>query len=431
MKNNKYRNNNRNRKTLNTSRPNNRINEEETIYRENENRTYKDSYRDENYVYRHKENLSYEDSITYEKNKHKKSKISFLWKLSSIISLIFIGFLILADIFFRPTKIFVIAIILFLLIVSYFLLKRRRAYFSKFILKILMIIASIAMILFMLTYLYTSSVVKGMNKENVELDAGMDTRNGINILILGLDTEGSIDAISRSDVNILTSINYAKDTINLTSIPRDTYLPIALGGNDQYDKLTHAGIYGVESSMKTIENSLDTPVNNYVKINFTSFIDLVDVIGGIKVNNDYAFTSINNIYFPEGEIELDGNQALAFVRERYALSDGDAGRGNNQKKALFAIISKLVSLESIKNFPEIMGVIEDSMTTNLPTNIMFNSMVEFLISGGFDSQELFLGGQDTMGLPSYAMPGYELYMFVPDEASMTEISNQINRLLNE
>ena len=171
-----------------------------------------------------------------------------------------------------------------------------------------------------------------------------------NVYISGIDTHGPISSVSRSDVNIIMTVNKKTGKILLTTTPRDSYVKIADGGNNQYDKLTHAGIYGVDASIHTLENLYDIKIDYYARLNFTSFTKIIDIIGGVDVYNDQSFVShIGNYNFEPGMLHLDSAHALAFVRERYSLTDGDNDRGKNQEKVITAIIKKLSTKEALSN----------------------------------------------------------------------------------
>ena len=164
-----------------------------------------------------------------------------------------------------------------------------------------------------------------------------DNPNSVNILkkpfniyISGVDTYGKINSATRSDVNILLTVNPETAKIHMTWIPRDYY--VAINDSIYKDKLTHAGIYGIDKSIYAVENVLDTKVNYYVKINFTSLVNIVNTLGDITVYNDHAFTSQDKIRYKKGEITLNGEEALSFVRERKNVPGGDEGRGKNQLK---------------------------------------------------------------------------------------------------
>ena len=204
-----------------------------------------------------------------------------------------------------------------------------------------------------------------------------------NIYISGIDTYGPISSVSRSDVNIIMTVNQETKKILLTSTPRDAYVPIADGGNNQNDKLTHAGIYGVDASIHTLENLYGIDLNYYARLNFTSFLKLIDLLGGVDVNNDQEFTSLHgNYHFPVGNVHLDSERALGFVRERYSLANGDGDRGRNQQKVISAIVQKLTSAEALKNFDDIMQSLQDSVQTNMPPETMVSLVNAQLASGG-------------------------------------------------
>ena len=140
--------------------------------------------------------------------------------------------------------------------------------------------------------IYTYKISKKI--ENAQSPA---TNNDVfNIYVSGIDTYGPVSSVSRSDVNIIMTVNRKTKKVLLTTTPRDAYVPIADGGNNQNDKLTHAGIYGVEASIHTLENLYGIKTNYYIRLNFTSFLKLVDLLGGIDVYNDQEFTSLHGNY---------------------------------------------------------------------------------------------------------------------------------------
>lgn len=252
-----------------------------------------------------------------------------------------------------------------------------------------------------------------------------------NIYVSGIDTYGPISSVSRSDVNILMTVNRDTKKILLTTTPRDSYVPIADGGNNQKDKLTHAGIYGVDSSIHTLENLYGVDINYYVRLNFTSFLKLIDLLGGVDVYNDQEFTSLHGqFHFPVGNVHLNSAQALGFVRERYSLADGDRDRGRNQQKVIVAIIQKLTSTEALKNYSNIIESLQDSLQTNMPLETMMDLVNGQLESGGtykVNSQDL--KGIGRMGLPSYAMPDSNLYMMEVDDSSLASAKAAIQDVM--
>ena len=270
---------------------------------------------------------------------------------------------------------------------------------------------------------------KGFTKK-VEAPKTLKSQS-FNIYVSGIDTYGSISSVSRSDVNILMTVNRATKKILLTTTPRDAYVPIADGGNNQKDKLTHAGIYGVDASIHTLENLYGLDINYYVRLNFTSFLKLIDLLGGVDVYNDQDFTSLHGkFHFPVGNVHLDSEQALGFVRERYSLADGDRDRGRNQQKVIVAILQKLTSTEALKNYSTIIDSLQDSIQTNMPLETMMDLVNAQLESGGaykVNSQDL--KGTGRMDLPSYAMPDSNLYMMEIDDSSLASVKAAIQDVL--
>ena len=256
--------------------------------------------------------------------------------------------------------------------------------------------------------------------------------NGMTIYVSGIDTYGPINSVSRSDVNILMTVNTDTKEVLLTTTPRDSYVPIADGGNNQYDKLTHAGIYGVDTSIHTLENLYDIDINYYARLNFTSFLKLIDLLGGIDVYNDQEFNAHTNNgkHYPVGNLHLNSTDALGFVRERYALADGDRDRGRNQQKVITAIIQKLTSTEVLTNYSAVIQGLQESVQTNMPVEVMTDLVNRQLEKGGkYDVQSQDLKGTGRMDLPSYAMPGSQLYMMEVSQDSLASVKAAMTSVL--
>ena len=274
--------------------------------------------------------------------------------------------------------------------------------------------------------IYTKELTKTVETpKNVKGDS-------FNVYISGIDTYGPISSVSRSDVNIIMTVNRETKKILLTTTPRDSYVPIADGGNNQKDKLTHAGIYGVDASIHTLENLYGIDLNYYARLNFTSFLKLIDLLGGVDVYNDQEFNAYTNNgqNYPVGTLHLDSKDALGFVRERYSLADGDRDRGRNQQKVIVAILQKLTSTEALKNYDSILKGLQDSLQTNMPLETMMNLVNTQLESGGtykINSQDL--KGTGRMDLPSYAMPDSNLYMMEISDSSLESVKAAINDVL--
>ena len=277
--------------------------------------------------------------------------------------------------------------------------------------------------------IYTYKIKKKNSNSAKQVDSKV-----FNIYISGIDTYGSISTVSRSDVNIIMTVNMNTHKILLTTTPRDAYVKIPGGGADQYDKLTHAGIYGVETSEKTLENLYGIKIDYYARINFTSFLKLIDQLGGVTVHNDQAFTSLHGKFdFPVGDIQMNSEQALGFVRERYSLDGGDNDRGKNQEKVISAIVNKLASLKSVSNFTSIVNNLQDSVQTNMSLDTI-NALANTQLDSGSKftvTSQAVTGTGSTGQLTSYAMPNSSLYMMKLDDSSVASASQAIKNLMEE
>lgn len=277
--------------------------------------------------------------------------------------------------------------------------------------------------------IYTYKIKKKNNNSANQVDSKV-----FNIYISGIDTYGSISTVSRSDVNIIMTVNMNTHKILLTTTPRDAYVKIPGGGANQYDKLTHAGIYGVETSEQTLENLYGIKIDYYARINFTSFLKLIDQLGGVTVHNDQAFTSLHGKFdFPVGDIQMNSEQALGFVRERYSLDGGDNDRGKNQEKVISAIVNKLASLKSVSNFTSIVNNLQDSVQTNISLDTI-NALANTQLDSGSKftvTSQAVTGTGSTGQLTSYAMPNSSLYMMKLDNSSVARASQAIKNLMEE
>lgn len=368
----------------------------------------------------------------------KFSKLAFAFSLISAIILIFFAFT--KNILPVNKRILYTAGLVVLEGIFYFIVTRKDKKFLKFIASILMIGITLFTFAFLYYFLKLDNSIKIMNenkiseddnKQNIETILESNVGESFNVYISGVDVYGDLSRDSRSDVNIIATVNLATGKVLLTTVPRDTYLPIAGDGNNENDKLTHAGNYGVQSSIDTLENFLDIDITYYARVNFDSLVNLVDVIGGVEIENDQAFkSSLSGRYYEQGKVQLDGKAALDFVRERYTLKGGDNQRGRNQEKVLEAMIRKTLTPSVLLNFDGIMNTLNKSMVTNMSTNkIMDIVNMQIFSNKSFEIDSQEVKGEGTMDLPSYAMPDDQLYMFVPFEESVQEVKDTINQTL--
>lgn len=265
--------------------------------------------------------------------------------------------------------------------------------------------------------IYSKQYVTEINSpENSDI-----TRNTFNVYVSGIDTYGSITTKSRSDVNMIMTVNPTTKTILLTSIPRDYYIPFnVLGG--QRDKLTHSGLYGVNETMQNVASYFGIDIDYFIRVNFDSLIDIVDSLGGIEVYNPQAFKN-----FEVGKITLNGEEALAFSRERYSFEDGDKERGRNQMRVITGIINKVLSPAIISNYSELMDKLHVSFQTNMADEQII-SLVRMQLddmSPWTIQQQSVNGNGQTLYSPIY---GSDLYMMVPDDKSVENAKVKINEL---
>ena len=260
--------------------------------------------------------------------------------------------------------------------------------------------------------------------------AGRSVNKPFNVYISGIDVSGAITTTSRSDVNIIMNVNPDTKKILLTTTPRDYYVTIPGISGERRDKLTHAGIYGVDRSMAALENLYGVELSYYAKVNFTSLIKIVDALGGVDVESEYAF-SAGGYSFSEGINHLDGDAALAFSRERYSFSDGDNQRGKNQEAVLAAIIKKASSPAVLASANKILASISKSVETNMTQDEMAQ-LINMQLSDGGDwdvESQAASGTGDTQSC--YSSGSQQLYVMWPDEAVVGELSDKMRVVLEE
>ncbi len=260
----------------------------------------------------------------------------------------------------------------------------------------------------------------------VVLDDSKTIDNGVfNIYISGIDTSGSISNVSRTDANIILTVNLTGETakVHMTSVPRDYYLE--LHSKNAYDKLTHSGLYGIEETVASVEDLLDIDINYYVRVNFTTLVKIVDTLGGITVDSDFAFKA-ENYYFSEGINYLNGSQALAFARERKSFEEGDVQRNINQQKVIEGIMSKALSDPSlITKYTEILSSLENSFQTNItPEEITQTVKRQTENFKTFDITTYALTGLDSSNT-TYSAGSQKLYVMLPDQNSLSEAKDLI------
>lgn len=251
----------------------------------------------------------------------------------------------------------------------------------------------------------------------------------INILISGSDTRNStLDQRGRSDVNVIASINTETHQVLLLSTPRDYFVPLDIGTPDAYDKLTHAGIYGMDVLMGTLENLYGIDLDYYFRLNFTGFVDIIDALGGVDVYSDYDFNSWN-YHYNQGYNTLNGAEALEFARTRYAFATGDRQRGDNQMAVIEAVFQKAMSPSILNSYLSILDSVQGCIDTSVPYDVLADLVRQQLESGAAWNIESFsVNGSDAHST-TYSM-NQNLYVMIPDESTVQQAKEKLAALGN-
>ena len=270
-------------------------------------------------------------------------------------------------------------------------------------------------------------------KSDVKIEDIDVTKESFNIYISGIDIYGNISQVSRSDVNMIATINPRTHEILLTSIPRDYY--VRLHGTTGYkDKLTHAGLYGINMSIETLEDLFEIDIDYYVRVNFTTLVNLVDAIGGVDITSDKAFTAYTNksCTYVKGKNHLDGKCALAFSRERYTYQEGDRHRVQNQQAVITAILNKALSSSTlVKKYSSILESMGSSFQTNMPQNKIY-SLVNMQLDNmpKWNITSISVNGKDSSNY-TYSYSAGKLYVMEPDMSTVATATNKIKEVENK
>ena len=265
-------------------------------------------------------------------------------------------------------------------------------------------------------------------------EANKITKEPFVIYLSGVDTRGELTENARSDVNILAAVNPVTKRVALVNTPRDYYVDLA--GTSSKDKLTHAGLYGVETSMATLGNLYGVNVDHYIRINFAGFISIIDALGGVDVYSDQAFTSVGSpgyydpTTFVEGWNHLDGKSALAFARERHAFASGDIQRGINQMKVIDAMLNKIKSPALLMGFSKIMDAASDCFVTSFSQD-QISALVRMQLSdfAEWDIESYTVTGTSSSSTKCYSAKGQKLYVMKPDDSSVSKAREMLASVL--
>lgn len=257
----------------------------------------------------------------------------------------------------------------------------------------------------------------------------------------GIDARvDDISTKSRSDVNILAVVNPTTKQILLVNTPRDYYLPLARNG--EMDKLTHAGLYGIDESMKVLGNLYGVQADYYVRVNFAGLVKIVDALGGVDIESDANFTCVpmetpdgNGDYtyqkysFTKGINHVNGSQALAFARERKAFADGDNRRGQHQMTVIKAIVNKACSSAVLTKYQELLKAASDAFITNMPYADI-SSLVQMQLGdmADWNITTYVVSGEGSTEY-CYAL-GDKAWVMIKDSSKVNTAKNMIQQVIN-
>jgi LCP family protein required for cell wall assembly len=247
------------------------------------------------------------------------------------------------------------------------------------------------------------------------------------VFISGIDTRGTeMIESSRSDVNIIATINTETKQVLLLSTPRDYYIPLSIS-NGAKDKLTHAGIYGVDVCMDTLEMLYGVNIDYYFRVNFSGFEEIINSLGGVNVYSEQSF-STEHYSYTEGYNYMDGAKALEFVRERYSFADGDFQRGRNQLALIQGVLDKMISADMLMNYNSVLDAVEGSFETSIPYDVL-SKIVRDQLSGGGSWNIVSYSVSGAGDMQSTYSAGYASVV-IPDESTVSTAKELINQVYN-
>ena len=271
-------------------------------------------------------------------------------------------------------------------------------------------------------------------KKNIKKDSSIDELKPFNIFLSGSDARSNYIATkTRSDVNMIISVDPKNKKVLLTSIPRDYYVSV-YGKTGLKDKLTHAGIYGIDTSVKTVENLFDIKIDYYIKVGFSSVVEVVNLLGGIDIESDKAFTTYcgdggaikTNV--KKGMNHFNGGEALSYARERHAYALGDRHRILNQQQVLGAVISKITTDKSILlKYDKTLSSLSKLYKTNIPSeliSLLVKNQLEDISAYKIERQSV--SGSDA-SMNTYTAPSKKRYVMIPYEKDVKRASENIKK----
>lgn len=279
--------------------------------------------------------------------------------------------------------------------------------------------------------------LKTISTFEIEVEKAEEKTSNVNIknepfilYISGTDSRNGVRSTARSDVNMLAVVNPSQSKILLVSVPRDYYVQLH-GTTGRKDKLTHAGIFGIEMSKNTMADLFNVEIAHTVKVSFTTVEKLVDAVDGIDIYSDQSFTAWTDrsCHIPKGNIHLGGRCALAFARERMSYASGDRHRVQNQQDVLTAILKKATSIKYIVSYPRLLSAIEGTFQTSLSydeitgfAKMQLNSLKSWQV------ESISVDGKGSTQ-PTYSMGSQPLYVMIPDQKTVDAAKEKIQEYL--
>lgn len=276
-----------------------------------------------------------------------------------------------------------------------------------------------------LKYIYTVKVKARVNVIAKKIDV---TKEPFIVYISGIDTDGEISNVSRSDVNIIAIVNPNNRKILLVTIPRDYYV-LLHGTTGPRDILTHAGLYGVDMSITTIEDLLGIDINYYIRLNFSTLIKAVDIIGGIDVYSEFDFNTYGYQFY-KGYNTVNGEYALAYSRARKNFEGGDRQRGKNQLHVIEAMVKKVSTSNVILNkYLSILEGLKGTFQTNFDSNSIY-ALVRMQLSdmSEWSIEEYSLDGANGRDY-TYSLGDIIAFVMEPDYSTIDMAKTKIKEMM--
>ena len=371
------------------------------------------------------------------KNKKMGTLYVILLLLMALVAIAFMIMVIIVDAFPASMTMTFLIVMFVMIALAWILFKRNKKWLRAIgILLAALFVAIYGLGIYYLSTTYAMFARISVDQQEAAAEAkSVDvTTDSFNVYITGIDqwdSEKGYD-LERSDVNMIVTVSPQARKILLTSIPRDTYVP--LHRNGAMDKLTHTGIYGVDETLNTMEDWLGFDMNYYAKANFSAVVDVINAMGGVDVYSEKSFRPVKRDWWKvkKGWNHMNGKQALAFARERKAFDGEDAQRVDNQQKVVKAMLDKMLSSSTLlTKYGDILEAAGDSMETNMPTSDM-QALVKMQLAdlGAWDIEMQKITGDYDMDYVASLTQEEKFLVYKADAKSIAQVQDKIEKTLN-